>query len=150
MHTGIQLVLCIYGFFVFNSTTGPLRKQRLPYVIISFAILGFFTISYVTDSIVLADLLINGSGDFSDFLTTSPWYVLLGTISNLMVNFIGDGLLVCGFSSLERSILIHELKIYRCYVVWTTHRWVLCFPIVAYIASICESGKEMALRPYSF
>ena len=105
--TGIQLALCIYGFFVFKSTKGVLRKQRFPYVVISFAILALFTVSYVTDSILLAHLLINGSGDFSEFFkNVPPWYSLLGTVSNLAVNFIGDGLLVRGFLGSE-SRLVH-------------------------------------------
>lgn len=100
--TGIQLALCTYGLAVFNSTSGSLRRQRLPYVVVSFIILALFSVSYVTDSIVLANLLINGSRDFGDISAFLPWYALLGSLSNLLVNFIGDGVLVGVFSLVEQ------------------------------------------------
>ena len=79
---------------VFNSTTGLMRKRRLPYVIISFVILALFIVSFVTDSTMVANLLIDESYDATLF---QLWFGLVGSISITLVNFIGDGLLVSVF-----------------------------------------------------
>ena len=69
-----------------------MRKRRLPYVIISFVILMLSGVAYVTGSILCSKLLIDKDYNLVVFL---PWYYgLLASISNVLINIIGDGLLV--------------------------------------------------------
>lgn len=98
MVAGIQLWLCFYSLSVYRGCSRETRKRRKPFLVISFLILSFFTLSHTMDSLVFADWVINSDLSFAEYIAADVanphWGELCGTIANILVTAFADALLV--------------------------------------------------------
>ncbi|EAU87090.2 hypothetical protein CC1G_05779 [Coprinopsis cinerea okayama7 len=123
MDLGLQLFMCLYGLSVFLETPHELRKGRIPYVVVSFAILtlsglaavrsGFMTFKFLYDSA--------GPGDIFRLINEleSAWHRIAAVVLIDAYIWLGDGLLL-----------------YRCYMIWKDRAWAITLPALLYISSI--------------
>ncbi|KAI0668256.1 hypothetical protein C8Q78DRAFT_980509 [Trametes maxima] len=93
------------------------------YVAFSTALLLLITIYMSTEAVFGEEMWIVHAdapgGQLEFFLENANiWYQTMGTASSVALNLLSDALLI-----------------YRMYVVWT-HRWVIAFPCILYVASI--------------
>ncbi|EAU87218.1 hypothetical protein CC1G_10497 [Coprinopsis cinerea okayama7 len=132
--TGIQLFMCIFGLSTFLETPRDLRKGRLPYILISWAIFilsvipvgydlsyQFTALYHSTNGQEYVDLLHNGITSNVQIATTSLTFCFIA---------LADGLLL-----------------YRCYIIWKDRPWVLFFPVLMYPAVIAMLIYNVTLIP---
>ncbi|KAJ3542749.1 hypothetical protein NMY22_g3397 [Coprinellus aureogranulatus] len=125
----IHWMLCIYTFYHFKSTKSPQdRGMRLPYLIFSFATLALYSYVAITDSVYVGSLAIGDPSEnvqkwVHDLTVEEPWWGIMNTISQCIINLLAEGLLV-----------------YRCYIIWNdpwnSRRWPVIIPCLALVASI--------------
>lgn len=98
LNIGIQLFMCIYGLTVFLETPSSLRKGRLPYILLSFLLFVLLSISSTLNVNFLFRILFNATSP-ENFIflreRTSDSLTFTSETLNLVVIFLGDGLLVC-------------------------------------------------------
>jgi len=102
-------------------------KSRKFYLIYSSLMFFFLTISVATNY-AFGDLIWIDARDVSGgppaYLANniSAWYNTLGTVADVTANAMADGLLL-----------------YRCYIFWSSRRWVVIFPALLWVSSIAMS-----------
>jgi hypothetical protein len=90
---GIQLVLCTYNIAIYRIAPKDVKRQRRVYLGVSVLILLLHIMSAVSTSSSLARTLTNGPGKFENYFESDKQDAL-GDICKLLINFVGDGLLV--------------------------------------------------------
>lgn len=88
----------------------------------------------------VGDVLPPGPVGYQFFIYSKP----ISIVPNVMFvlnNWLADGLLVSPvFEFCSSSILYESLpQLYRCYVIYNRKYWVLAFPILVYLGSLCTS-----------
>ncbi|TFK24334.1 hypothetical protein FA15DRAFT_704665 [Coprinopsis marcescibilis] len=119
---GLQICLSVQSLSSFLSSPREARKARRGYVQMMYIILALYIIVTVLDvvnalSVIEALIGRNGGAHFMWIEPASIWAArtcVLGAIQTA-----GDGLMV-----------------WRCYIVWSVKRWVVIFPLIAYLASL--------------
>lgn len=98
--TGIQLALCLCSLTIYRANQWEVKKQRRGYLFISFVLLVLQILASFPPSISLSRTLITVDpanrvlGNYFD--TPSEAKDWIGEVCRLVVNFVGDGVLVSG------------------------------------------------------
>ncbi|KAJ2913714.1 hypothetical protein MD484_g6704, partial [Candolleomyces efflorescens] len=113
---GIQLFMCTYGQILFMESPGPLRRGRLPYIVISWTIFLLFTLGQTINSHFVFNIV---SGIVPLEEAKQDALMITGTVTVIAIQWVGDGLLL-----------------YRAYILWSEKLWLLVLPILTYLATI--------------
>jgi len=122
------------------------------YIIYSSFMLFFVTIAGATscafgDLMWIDDRNIQGGPPAFYAESVSAWYNTLGTAADVTANAMADGLLarveILNGNTSKTDVLLNQL--YRCFMFWGGHRWVVIFPALLYVSSI---GKLPPGFPY--
>lgn len=109
--------MCWFGVIVYNETPSSMRKGRIPYLVFSCILLALFTISQITDGVVIFNLLANSSSSFEALVILKPkydlhWWRIVSAAATWLCSWIGDGLLVgIEFHSTATTIIIIAILI---------------------------------------
>ncbi|KAH6885105.1 hypothetical protein BKA70DRAFT_129217 [Coprinopsis sp. MPI-PUGE-AT-0042] len=131
---GMQIFMCCYGFIVYKETPQSIRKGRRVYIICSWIILFFFSISQAADAVEIFLLLANSTSLLEAATVLRPklefsWWRIVSSAGLWFANWVGDGMLV-----------------WRCYHVWHEHRWVAIIPGSIFIGSCIASTIALTYR----
>ncbi|KAJ2936310.1 hypothetical protein H1R20_g780, partial [Candolleomyces eurysporus] len=113
---GIQLFMCIYGQILFTESPDPLRRGRLPYIVVSWTIFLLFTLGQTINSHFVFNIV---SGIVPLEEAKQDALMITGTVTVVAIQWVGDGLLL-----------------YRAYIIWSDKLWVLVLPLLTYLATI--------------
>lgn len=127
--------MCIYGLLVFLESPKSRRQGRLPYIIISFVIFFFSTLSSGLDAYTQWKASWEAHDGKSYYAVTAEIEAsaprILSYSCILITMAVGDGLLL-----------------YRSYVIWQDKWWINVIPGLTYLASIGKSYEHInPLRP---
>ncbi len=89
--TGIQLFMCTYGQILFMESPGPLRRGRLPYIVVSWTIFLLFTLGQTINSHFVFNIV---SGIVPLEEAKQDALMITGTVTVVAIQWVGDGLLV--------------------------------------------------------
>lgn len=122
-HVGMQIFMCCYGFIVYKETPQSIRQGRRVYIICSWFILIFFSLSQAADAVEIFLLLANSTSLLQAATVLRPkleftWWRIVSSAGLWFANWVGDDMLV-----------------WRCYHVWHDHRWVAVLPGSVFIGS---------------
>jgi hypothetical protein len=109
-YIGMQIFMCCYGFIIYKETPQSIRKGRRVYLICSWTILFFFSMSQIADAVEIFLLLANSSTLLEAATVLRPkleftWWRLVSSSGLWIGNWVGDGLLVRDFSSSFDSVI---------------------------------------------
>jgi hypothetical protein len=104
----MQIVMCCYGFIVYKETPESIRKTRRAYIICSWVILVFFSLSQSADAVETFLLLADSKSSIEAIAVVKPkveytWWRVCATAGLWFVSLVGDGLLV-GHADLRQSM----------------------------------------------
>ncbi|TFK35404.1 hypothetical protein BDQ12DRAFT_611822 [Crucibulum laeve] len=113
-----------HSMSLFLHSNAMLRGRRLPYVILGAVSLALTSIVVLTNAVFMEFMWIDHRdfpGGPLGFLAANSaiWWQTLSTTANILVNFLGDGLML-----------------YRCYIIWQGRWSIIAFPILLYLGSI--------------
>ncbi|KAH6907480.1 hypothetical protein BKA70DRAFT_357078 [Coprinopsis sp. MPI-PUGE-AT-0042] len=131
---GMQIFMCCYGFIVYKETPKGIRKSRKAYVICSWIILIFFSISESADAVETFLLLADSKSSLEAVAVFKPkleysWWRISSSAGLWLANWVGDGMLVWG-----------------CFYVWYEHRWVVILPAFIFFGSCVTSTMALVYR----
>ncbi|TFK18874.1 hypothetical protein FA15DRAFT_760394 [Coprinopsis marcescibilis] len=120
---GIQLFMCIYGLACYLESPRTMRRGKPPYIIVSFVILGLFSLTAAMDAYTNFRSLFEATTGREFYILTQEfereWFRILSIFSLMFSLFTSDGLLL-----------------YRCYIVWKDQWYVLVIPGLCYLSTI--------------
>jgi len=121
---GVEMFMCMFSTYLILSLPPSARRGRTIYLIIGVLILALLTVTVITDAVFLEFMWIDhrdAPGGPLGYLAANSaiWWQTLGTATEQLVNYLGDGLLM-----------------YRCFVIYNNNRWVLVFPALLYLGSL--------------
>ena len=92
--------MCIYTLYVLFDSPPEIRKGRIPYIVVSFLIFGFFSIATSLETVNIVGILL-ASAAGTDAIAiwnsqTDTWLGVLEEVSATLTIALGDGLLVRG------------------------------------------------------
>ncbi|EAU86373.1 hypothetical protein CC1G_05367 [Coprinopsis cinerea okayama7 len=119
---GVQLFMVLYGLSVFLESPRESRRGRIPYIIISFAILILTAIASSLDAIRNTRInfftMVRGIDDYTTvyFTIDREWERFVASFFTSLSVIIGDGLLL-----------------YRCWIIWKDVWWAIVLPTILYL-----------------
>jgi len=121
---GVELFMCLFSAHLIFSLPPSARQGRIIYVVIGAIILSLLTVTVFTDAVFLEFMWIDhrdAPGGPLGYLDANSaiWWQTLGTATEQLVNYIGDGLLM-----------------YRCFVIYNNNFLTLIFPLLLYLGSL--------------
>ncbi|KAH6880925.1 hypothetical protein BKA70DRAFT_184069 [Coprinopsis sp. MPI-PUGE-AT-0042] len=132
----IQILLWIYMVKLYIEETPETRKRRLPYIMVSLAILVLYSTSAVITGVYTYNLL-TGIAPRSSTLEVAPAGELIHGSKPRMTTPVG-------VLFMDIAIRIADaLLLYRCYIIWFDYPWVSALPVGIFIA-----GLAINIRTY--
>ncbi|EAU87084.1 hypothetical protein CC1G_05773 [Coprinopsis cinerea okayama7 len=129
---GLQCFMTIFGLFLYLQSTTEQRRGRLPYIVVSFAILFISSFSAGLDALVTFRSLYTSAGpqDYIRIITIleNGWHRVASTFCANAYVLIGDAVLL-----------------YRCYVIWMDKRWVMAVPTLTYLSTTAVTFSTAVL-----
>ncbi|KAG2004170.1 hypothetical protein CC2G_002759 [Coprinopsis cinerea AmutBmut pab1-1] len=133
--TGLQIFMSFYGLYLFLESPKEARKGRLPYVLVSFAILGCSLISSTMDASTTFKLLYqHPSAEPRSLLQ------ILGEIEHGPVR-ITSGVFFALMILAGDAVLVH-----RCYIIWSDLKAVVILPCLLILGTIATELYRTIVR----